>query len=93
MIDGATERLVNDVARGGLTPARICARPGCGHSEFKRRGSAASGHWLRGCRECPCPSFRTLAQHEAWTKLRENEGWMDEDDAHDAVKRLLELYP
>ena len=60
----------------------VCARPGCRHDHMNALvGSNVSltvGP-LVACCECPCPSYRTQAQQEAWERA--------------AVLRLLEPYP
>jgi hypothetical protein len=84
-----------------------CARPGCGHGPNYHDGV--------GCFHddddpgCPCPSYRTQAQQEAWEDAKaSHESYksfprfpatinlvdQDELDTLDsAVERLLELYP
>ena len=90
---------------------RGCARPGCGHPRDEVLGDwltpegvlgvAEMGHDLDGCMhedaaDCPCPSFRTQAQQEAWERL---DGVMQGDPelwpelVLDAAEKVWRAYP
>ncbi len=104
-------------------PEGVCARPGCGHNRdqvkyfFLPLSPQDFGHDLDGCHvvtktpegwmRCPCPSFRTQAQQEAWEDLvLHHSNYCNATGAgHDSIaalclgsiyadaERLLELYP
>ena len=77
---------------------QVCARPGCGHPLRSRKAFEIVGHDAEGCldEDCPCPSFRTQAQQEAWERL---DGVMQGDPelwpelVLDAAEKVWRAYP
>jgi hypothetical protein len=83
-----------------------CARPGCQHVALVHDGYGCRGRaGVRDLRrdaevKCPCPSYRTQAQQEAWENLRallratkiRDVSW-ETNKALLAAHHVCELYP
>ena len=71
-----------------------CARPGCGH-DHKMLGRMAHDIGTILCVQCPCPSYRTQAQQEAWESAARSSALTGAGGnvPVGVLRRLLELYP